>query len=145
VVPPRSRYRHAVNWIRCTARGHSQDYGVRDPQEVRWPRSTSAATPAALSDLLASDPEKAARVGARPHHRLPHQGSGRASARPLVNGQISDLADGDDPQAKIRLAVGSDDLLDLVAGRLNFASAWASGRVSVKASFGDLLKLRKLL
>ena len=56
-----------------------------------------------------------------------------------------DLTDGEDPKAQIKLAVGSDDLLALVAGRLHFASAWAGGRVSVKASFGDLLKLRKLL
>ena len=63
----------------------------------------------------------------------------------LTGGRIVGLTDGDDPQAKIRLSIGSDDLLALVAGQLNFASAWASGRVSVKASFGDLLKLRKLL
>jgi hypothetical protein len=63
----------------------------------------------------------------------------------LRNGEIVDLADGDDPTAKLRLSIGSDDLLALVAGELNFAAAWASGRVSVKASFGDLLKLRKLL
>ena len=63
----------------------------------------------------------------------------------LQGGTIAELTDGDDPKAQITLAVGSDDLLALVAGQLNFASAWAGGRVSVKASFGDLLKLRKLL
>ncbi|GAA1808582.1 hypothetical protein GCM10009682_32930 [Luedemannella flava] len=63
----------------------------------------------------------------------------------LAGGRIVDLADGDDPAARIRLEIGSDDLLALVAGELNFAAAWASGRASVKASFGDLLKLRKLL
>lgn len=98
-----------------------------------------------LSDLLASDPEKAARVGldrtiACHIKDLDAHMHGR-----LSGGRISELVDGDDPKAKIRLAVGSDDLLALVAGQLNFASAWASGRVSVKASFGDLLKLRKLL
>jgi hypothetical protein len=63
----------------------------------------------------------------------------------LTGGRIVDLTDGDNPAAKIRLAIGSDDLLALVAGELNFAAAWASGRASVKASLGDLLKLRKLL
>jgi hypothetical protein len=63
----------------------------------------------------------------------------------LQGGTITALADGEDPKAQIKLSVGSDDLLGLVAGDLNFASAWAGGRVSVKATFGDLLKLRKLL
>jgi hypothetical protein len=90
--------------------------------EVRWPRSTNVAKHCATS---------------RPASPL--------TRRRLRNGTITDLADGDDPGAQIRLVVGSDDLLSLVAGKLNFASAWASGRVSVKASFTDLLKLRKLL
>ncbi len=38
-----------------------------------------------------------------------------------------------------------DDLVELVNGRLNFASAWASGRVKLEASILDLLQLRKLL
>jgi hypothetical protein len=63
----------------------------------------------------------------------------------LAGGSIQGLTDGDDPSAQIRLSLSGDDLLALVAGELNFASAWAGGRVSVKASFSDLLKLRKLL
>jgi predicted lipid carrier protein YhbT len=63
----------------------------------------------------------------------------------LNHGTIVGLADGNDPKAEVRISLSSDDLLALVAGRLNFAAAWASGRVSVKAGFGDLLKLRKLL
>jgi putative sterol carrier protein len=63
----------------------------------------------------------------------------------LHNGSIVDLTDGDDPKAQIRLSVSGDDLLAMVDGQLNFAAAWASGRVSIKAGFGDLLKLRKLL
>jgi hypothetical protein len=61
------------------------------------------------------------------------------------NGTIVGLTEGDDPKAALRISLSSDDLLALVAGQLNFAAAWASGRVSVKAGFGDLLKLRKLL
>jgi hypothetical protein len=63
----------------------------------------------------------------------------------LARGTILDLTDGDDPRADIRLTVTGDDLLALVNGELNFAKAWASGRLSVHASFRDLLKLRKLM
>jgi predicted lipid carrier protein YhbT len=63
----------------------------------------------------------------------------------LENGRIIDLADGDDPQAKIRMIINSDDLLELVAGRLDAGKAFASGRLKIKASVMDLLKLRKLL
>lgn len=48
------------------------------------------------------------------------------------------------PQAQIKLTIPSDDLLKLVDGQLNFASAWAAGRIKVNASFGDLLRLRKI-
>jgi hypothetical protein len=63
----------------------------------------------------------------------------------LVDGRLVDLADGDDAGAKIRLTTGSDDLVALVNGQLDFARAWTSGRISVKANPFDLLKLRKLL
>ncbi|MEU5369761.1 SCP2 sterol-binding domain-containing protein [Streptomyces sp. NPDC005951] len=48
-------------------------------------------------------------------------------------------------KAEIRLAMTSDDLVALVDGDLNFAKAWASGRVRLEAGFRDLLKLRSLL
>ncbi len=48
-------------------------------------------------------------------------------------------------KADIRLTMSSDDLLALVAGRLNFASAWAGGRIRLEAGFRDLLRLRTLL
>jgi hypothetical protein len=48
------------------------------------------------------------------------------------------------PNAQIRLTIPSDDLPALVDGRLNFLQAWTSGRIKVSASFGDLLKLRKI-
>jgi hypothetical protein len=62
----------------------------------------------------------------------------------LRDGTITDITDGDDPQAQIRLALSSDDLISLVAGELHLGGAWATGRVSVRAGMGDLLKLRKL-
>jgi hypothetical protein len=63
----------------------------------------------------------------------------------LADGRIVDLADGDDPDAKLRLTSSSDDLVALVDGKLNIASAWASGRIKIEASLMDLMRLRKLL
>lgn len=63
----------------------------------------------------------------------------------LENGRIAGLADGDDPRAKIGLTISSDDLLELVAGRLDVKKAFASGRLKIKASVFDLLKLQKLM
>ena len=72
----------------------------------------------------------------------------------LTGGQLTDVVvmsaiTGDNrslrDQAQIRLTMASDDLLELVAGNLDFAHAWATGRVQLSASFRDLLKLRSLL
>ncbi|MEV8528518.1 SCP2 sterol-binding domain-containing protein [Streptomyces sp. NPDC052000] len=48
-------------------------------------------------------------------------------------------------KAQIRLSMKGDDLVALVNGELNFAKAWASGRVRLEAGFRDLLRLRALL
>jgi predicted lipid carrier protein YhbT len=48
-------------------------------------------------------------------------------------------------RADITLRVGSDDLVDLVEGRISFLSAFTSGKVKVDASIVDLLRLRSLL
>ncbi|MFF9091423.1 sterol-binding protein [Streptomyces sp. NPDC014991] len=48
-------------------------------------------------------------------------------------------------RAQIRLAMAGDDLVALVSGGLNFATAWGSGRVRLEASLLDLFRLRKLL
>ncbi|MGW5336543.1 sterol-binding protein [Streptomyces bauhiniae] len=48
-------------------------------------------------------------------------------------------------RAQIRLALTGDDLVALVDGELNFASAWGSGRVRLEAGLMDLFRLRKLL
>ncbi len=47
--------------------------------------------------------------------------------------------------AAIRLALNSDDLIDLTDGTLPFGRAWASGRVRIEASVLDLLRLRALV
>jgi SCP-2 sterol transfer family len=49
------------------------------------------------------------------------------------------------PKADIRLTMTSDDLVALTDGRLQFGSAWATGRVRLEAGLRDLLRLRKLL
>lgn len=63
----------------------------------------------------------------------------------LSGGRLVELADGDDPKAKIALTTTSDDLLALVRGELDVARAVAARRVSIKASPFDLMKLRRLL
>ncbi|MBO4210461.1 SCP2 sterol-binding domain-containing protein [Micromonospora echinofusca] len=63
----------------------------------------------------------------------------------LTGGRLVDLADGDDPKAKIALHIASDDLLALTRGELDVARALAARRISVKANPFDLMKLRKLL
>jgi hypothetical protein len=66
----------------------------------------------------------------------------------LKDARLMDVVAYDDParvpNAQIRLTIPSDDLPALVDGRLNFLQAWTSGRIKVGASFGDLLKLRKI-
>jgi putative sterol carrier protein len=98
-----------------------------------------------IAARLGSDPEAAAKVNLDRSLACHIRDLNASFHGRIEGGRIVDLTDGDDPRAQIRLSVDSDDLLALVAGELNFASAWASGRVSVKASFTDLLKLRKLL
>jgi|SRR3954453_1940970 hypothetical protein len=98
-----------------------------------------------IAARLAADPEAAARVNLDRSLACEIRDLKVAFHGRLRNGTITDLTDGDDPKAQIRLSLSGDDLLALVAGQLGFGSAFASGRVSVKASFTDLLKLRKLL
>jgi predicted lipid carrier protein YhbT len=47
--------------------------------------------------------------------------------------------------AQVRLTVNSDDLVALAADELGVAKAWASGRLKIEASLGDLLRLRRIL
>lgn len=63
----------------------------------------------------------------------------------FVDGTLTGIAEGDDPQAHIRMTVGSDDLIALVDGELDFGAAYGGGRVKIKASLLDLLKLKNIL
>ena len=62
----------------------------------------------------------------------------------LAGGLLVDIADGDDPKAKIALITTSDDLLALVRGQLDIMAAMGNRQLSIKANPFDLLKLRKL-
>lgn len=62
----------------------------------------------------------------------------------LAGGRLSPLVEGEPEVAHIRLSVESDDLLGLLDGGGNVLNAFVSGRVHIKASFSDLLKLRRL-
>ncbi|MFD9795307.1 SCP2 sterol-binding domain-containing protein [Streptomyces sp. NPDC059070] len=60
--------------------------------------------------------------------------------------EVRDTLQGPPPErAQIRLAMSGDDLVALVAGELDFARSWATGRVRLEAGFRDLLRLRTLL
>jgi hypothetical protein len=63
----------------------------------------------------------------------------------LKDGELRDVTRTDSRDAQIRLAMTGDDLLALIAGQLNFAKAWATGRIKLEASVFDLLKLRSLI
>ncbi|MFI6603128.1 SCP2 sterol-binding domain-containing protein [Nonomuraea sp. NPDC050536] len=47
--------------------------------------------------------------------------------------------------ADVKLTIGSGDLVALVDGELDLARALLGGRVKIDASFGDLLRLRRLI
>ncbi len=63
----------------------------------------------------------------------------------LSEGSITELTTEERPEAQIRLTVASDDLVDLVDGRLSFPQAFGHGRVRIDASLRDLFRLRSLL
>jgi len=64
----------------------------------------------------------------------------------LVRGELVDVTDAISSEpAQIRLTMSSDDLVDLVDGRLSFPHAWATGRIRLDASFRDLLRLRSFM
>ncbi|WP_219465971.1 SCP2 sterol-binding domain-containing protein [Nonomuraea rhizosphaerae] len=52
---------------------------------------------------------------------------------------------GNSKAADVKLTIASDDLIALVDGELDLARALLGGRVKIDASFGDLLRLRRLL
>lgn len=62
----------------------------------------------------------------------------------LKDGQLRDISRSQSRDGQVKLTMSSDDLLALVNGTLNMASAWATGRVKVEAGVRDMLKLRSI-
>ena len=62
----------------------------------------------------------------------------------LRDGFLEDIVRVSSPDAQVKLSMKSDDLLTLVAGDLNMAAAWATGRVKVDASVRDIMRLRSI-
>jgi len=62
----------------------------------------------------------------------------------LRGGELLDIRQVPKADAQIKLSMTSDDLIKLTSGELNFAHAWATGRLRVDANVFDLLKLRSI-
>lgn len=107
--------------------------------------SECRAAVARLADQLARNADTGRRVELDRSLSLEITDLGTGFHGRLSGGRLVDITGGTDPKAKVTLAARSDDLIALVDGKLNFAKAWASGQVSVKASVFDLMKLRTLL
>ncbi|MEV0999282.1 SCP2 sterol-binding domain-containing protein [Nonomuraea sp. NPDC050202] len=69
------------------------------------------------------------------HGRLHHGGLDPFTQEPPADGKPAD----------VKLTIVSDDLVALVDGELDLARALLGGRVKIDASFGDLLRLRRLI
>lgn len=66
----------------------------------------------------------------------------------LNPGGVHDIAQcgaGDGPDADVKVALDSDELLALAAGSEDFITAWLRGRIHVSASMRDMLRLRSLV
>lgn len=63
----------------------------------------------------------------------------------LHDGELTGIKQVAKPSAQVRLDMTSDDLLSLVDGDLNMASAWATGRVKIAAGVLDMIRLRSIL
>jgi predicted lipid carrier protein YhbT len=62
----------------------------------------------------------------------------------LAQGRIGPLRAERRKEYDILITATSEDLVELIDGRASLFSAYVAGRVRIDASFGDLLRLRKL-
>lgn len=69
--------------------------------------------------------------------------AGRLQAGELVD--VVEIDPGSRKEAELKLTLTSDDLLEVVEGRLHFGSGWAHGRIKVDARLRDVFELRKFL
>lgn len=111
--------------------------------------ATAAEVEHILADLAARlgrlDPAIRAALPARRTVELHCPDLERSYSAVLQDGRVVALHSGPDPQADVRIACHSDDLVALGRGQRSFASAYASGRIRLTASTTDLLRLRALL
>jgi hypothetical protein len=63
----------------------------------------------------------------------------------LAAGRMGQLHHGVRDDADIRITADSYDLVGLIDGQASLFSAYLAGRVRIDASFGDLLRLRRLM
>jgi hypothetical protein len=69
--------------------------------------------------------------------------AGRLESGSLVD--VAELDPADRKSAELKVTMSSDDLVEVVEGRLHVASGMAHGRIKVDARFRDVLELRKFL
>ena len=62
----------------------------------------------------------------------------------IKDGLLIDVAEAPSATGQVKLSMNSDDLVALVAGKLNLIAAWTSGRVKIDARVFDLIKLRSI-
>jgi hypothetical protein len=62
----------------------------------------------------------------------------------IKDGLLTGITQIDGPTGQVKLSMTSDDLVALVAGKLNLVGAWTSGRVKIDARVFDLIKLRSI-
>jgi SCP-2 sterol transfer family len=62
----------------------------------------------------------------------------------LAGGKMSGLHEGTPRRHEIRVRASSQDLIDVVDGRVSLFSSYVQGKVKIEASLTDLLRLRKL-
>ncbi len=62
----------------------------------------------------------------------------------LEGGRLGELHRGAANRPDIRVAASSEDLIRLIDGDGSLFTAYLAGRIRIEASFGDLLKLRRL-
>jgi len=58
---------------------------------------------------------------------------------------FTEVAPADGRSAQVKISINGDDLVTMANGDLDLGRALLSGRVKIDASFGDLLRLRRLL
>ncbi|MBE7186776.1 alkyl sulfatase C-terminal domain-containing protein [Jatrophihabitans endophyticus] len=110
--------------------------------------ATAAECEQALQQLAARLAEKDASSRARGFDRTLSctvTDLGVAYAGTLRDGLLENIATTAKPgSAQVRLELTGDDLVAMVDGRLNLASAWAAGRIKVHAGVLDMIKLRSV-